>query len=162
MTTGSVSQLSEEVALSVFSGKVLAVQSIVMFAGQTSDGAVLSSIVIVCTQVLMLLQMSVAVHVRVIVYSWEHVGDAVVTSANVITGTPLQLSVAVAFPVATGSVLAVHSMVRFAGHVMTGPTLSSMTIVWTHVLKWPHSSDAVQVRVMVYSFTQLELVMTSL
>ena len=81
MTTGSVSQLSEEVALSVFSGKVLAVQSIVTFAGQTSDGAVLSSIVMVCTQVLMLLQMSVAVQVRVMLYSCAQVGDDCVTSA---------------------------------------------------------------------------------
>ena len=68
------------------------------------------------------------------VYSWEQVGDDVVTSAYAITGTPLQLSVAVAFPVATGSVLAVHSIVRFAGQVIIGPALSSMTIVWTQVL----------------------------
>ncbi len=42
-------------------------------------GGVLSSIVMVCVQELLLLQSSVAVHVRVMVYSCGHV-PAVVTS----------------------------------------------------------------------------------
>lgn len=78
------------------------------------------------------------------------------------TGTPLQLSVAVAVPVAAGRVLAVQVMVRFGGQVKVGPVLSSTTIVWTQELLFSHSSMAVQVRVIVYSFTQPELEVTSL
>ena len=55
--------------------------------------------------------------------------EAVVTSLYVTTGAGSQLSVAVAFPVLDGSVLAVHSMVIFGGHsVMTGGVLSSTVI----------------------------------
>lgn len=162
MTNGEVSQLSVDVPLPVFTGKVMAVHSMVTFGGQTIDGTVLSSMVIVCTQVLLLLHKSVAVQVRVIVYSWVQVCEEVVTSAYTTTGVPLQLSVAVAVPVVTGSVLAVHVMVRFGGHVSVGAVLSSTVMIWTHELLFSHSSDAVQVRVIVYSLTQPELVVTSL
>jgi hypothetical protein len=80
----------------------------------------------------------------------------------VTTGSPVQLSDAEAVPVAAGSVLAVHSMVRFGGQVMVGGALSSTTIVCTHELLFSHSSIAVQVRVIVYSFIQMPLAVTSL
>jgi hypothetical protein len=41
----------------------------------------------------------------------------------------VQLSVAVAVPVAAGKVLPVHSMVTLGGHVTTGGVLSSMVMI---------------------------------
>ena len=58
-------QLSVAVALPVFDGSVEAEQSIVILAGQVKAGGVLSSIVIIWTQVVRLLHESTAVHVRV-------------------------------------------------------------------------------------------------
>lgn len=107
VTTGALSQLSEAEAVPVLAGRVLAVQSIVIFEGQTIAGGVLSSTKIVWLHVLVLPQASVAVQVRVIVLSCGH-KPATVTSLNVITGVPLQLSVPVAVPVLAGNVLAVH------------------------------------------------------
>jgi hypothetical protein len=46
-----------------------------------------------------------------------------------IIGVPSQLSVAVAVPVFAGKVLAVHCMVTFAGHDITGAVLSSTMMV---------------------------------
>ena len=69
MTVGVMSQLSVEVAVPVLAGNVLAVHWIVILAGQVTDGTVLSSMVMVCTHVLTLLQISVAVQVRVMLYS---------------------------------------------------------------------------------------------
>ena len=51
------------VAFPVLAGKVLAVQEIVIFAGQVIPGPVLSTTMIFCTQVLLLPQSSVPVHV---------------------------------------------------------------------------------------------------
>ena len=107
MTVGDPSQLSVAVAEPVFAGNVLAAQSIVMFAGQVSVGATLSSTNIVCTQVLELPQASVAVQVRVMVNSCGHAPPAT-TSLETMTGALSQLSVAVAVPVFAGNVLAVH------------------------------------------------------
>ena len=71
-------------------------------------GGVLSSTKMVCRQVLELPQSSVALHVRLIVYSCGH-APPMVTSVDVIVGVGSQLSVAVAVPLAPpGAVLAVH------------------------------------------------------
>jgi hypothetical protein len=145
-----VSQLSVAVALPVFAGSVLAVHSMVMLPGHVIAGAVLSSTVMVWTQLLLLPQSSMAVHVRVIVYSCGH-PPAAVTSAYVGVTELSQLSVAVALPVLAGSVLAVHSIVTFIGQVIAGAVLSSTVMVWTQLLLLPQSSIAVQVRVIVYS-----------
>jgi hypothetical protein len=72
-----LSQLSVAVALPVFAGSVLAVHSIVILPGHVIVGAVLSSTVMVWTHVLLLPQSSVAVQVRVIVYSCGHAPPAV-------------------------------------------------------------------------------------
>ena len=69
LTAGEISQLSEAVAVPVLAGNVLAVHSMVMLGGHTIEGAALSSTTIVCIQVLVLPQSSVAVHVRAIVLS---------------------------------------------------------------------------------------------
>jgi hypothetical protein len=52
-----------------------------------------------------------------------------VTSVNETVGVASQLSVAVAEAVSGGSVPAVHSIVTFTGHVITGGVLSSKVII---------------------------------
>ena len=86
---------------------------------------------------------------------------ATVASLKVTVGALLQLSVAVAEPVFAGKVLAVHSMVRLAGQLMTGATLSSIKMICAHVLKFPQSSVALQVRVIVLSCAQAPATVTS-
>ena len=104
---GTASQLSVAVAVPVFAGKVLAVHSIVSEAGHVMTGGVLSSTIIVCVHVLLLPQSSVAVHVLTIVPSCGQ-EPPMILSDEVIVGVASQLSVAVAVPVFTGNVLAVH------------------------------------------------------
>ena len=99
-----------------------------MFAGHVIEGGALSSTTIVCTQLDELPQSSEANHVRVIVLSCGQ-PPAAVTSLNVKLGVPSQLSVADGDPVFTGSVLAVHKIVMFAGHAMTGALLSSTNMI---------------------------------
>ena len=77
---------------------------------------------------LLLPQSSVALHVLVIVNSCGH-DPPIVTSLKVIPGVVSQLSVAVALPVLAGNVLAVHSIVIFGGHVITGAWLSSTEMI---------------------------------
>ena len=113
----------------MFEGSVTAVHSIVTFPGHVIIGAVLSSTTIVWLQVFMFPQSSVAFHVRVMVYSCGQVGEAIVASVKLKVGIASQLSVAVALPVLAGKVLAVHSIVVLAGHVIIGGVLSSTKIV---------------------------------
>ena len=120
-------------------------------------GGTVSSTLIVCVATVTLPQRSVAVQVLVILNSFGH-EPLVVTSANVNVGTP-QLSVAVG--VAKDGV-AEHSIVVGAGKPeMTGGVVSSTLMVWVAVVVLPHRSVAVQVRVMLYSFGQEPLVVTS-
>ena len=96
-------------------------------------------------------QSSVAVQVRVIVYSCGH-APPVVTSLEVMVGVRSQLSVAVAVPFAPpGAVLAVHWIVMLGGQVITGAMLSSTKMVCRHELEFPQSSVALHVRCIVYS-----------
>ena len=83
-------------------------------------------------------------------------------SLNVIATVGSQLSVAVAVPVAGGNVLCPQAIVIFAGQVMTGPTLSSTTIICVQELEFPHPSWAVHVLVMVISCGQAPGTTTSL
>jgi hypothetical protein len=155
--------LSVAVAIPVVAGSVLEVHSIVTLFGHVIIGTVLSSTTIVWLHVFILPQSSVAFQVLVMVYSCGHVGEATVTSLKVTVGIASQLSVAVAVPVFAGNVLAVHSIVVLAGHVIIGAVLSSTTIVWLHVFILPQSSVAFQVLVIVYSCGQVgEATVTSL
>jgi hypothetical protein len=158
---GVASQLSVAVAVPVLAGNVLAVQSIVIFAGQVKTGAALSSTKMVCSQELELPQSSAAFQVLVMVYSCGH-DPATVTSEEVIVGEASQLSVAVAVPVLAGNVLAVQSIVIFAGQVKTGAALSSTKMVCTQDVEFPQSSATFHVRVIVYSCGQLPATVTSL
>jgi hypothetical protein len=157
---GVPSQLSVAVAVPVFAGNVLAVQSTVTLAGQVMVGAALSSTKMTCTQDVEFPQSSAAVQVLLMVYSCGH-PPATVTSEDEIVGVPSQLSVAVAIPVLAGNVLAVQSTVTFAGHVRTGAALSSTKMTCIQLAEFPQSSAAFHVRVIVYSWGQLPATVTS-
>jgi hypothetical protein len=154
-----VEQLSVAVADPVVAGSVLAVHWMVTLTGHIIEGAVLSSTVMTWRQVLKLLHASVAFHVRFIILSCGH-APATVTSVKVIANVE-QLSVAVDEPVFAGKVPEVHSIVTFAGHDMAGAVLSCIVMTWLHVLKFPHASVAFHVRVMIFSWGQIPVTMTS-
>src|SRR5438093_13151046 len=59
--------------------------------------------------------------------------------------TPLQASMALALPVAAGSVEAVQTTLTLAGQVITGPTVSVTVMVWSQVDALPQLSLAVRV-----------------
>ena len=65
-----------------------------------------------------------------------------------ITGLELQLSVAVAIPLAVALVSAEHSMVTLAGHDITGGVISLTVIVCMQLAVLLQASVALHVRVM--------------
>jgi len=120
-------------------------------------GGVVSSTLIVCEAVAVLPHPSFAVQVRVMLYSFGQV-PFVVTSAKVKVGTA-QLSVAVGV-VQDG--VAEHSMDEGPGNPeITGGVVSSTLMVCEAVAVLPHPSFAVHVLVILYSFGQVPLVVTS-
>ena len=110
-------------------------------------GKVLSITVMIWLQVLVLPEASVARQVRVIVPVPLHPPNEF-TSVEVIVDVE-QTSVAVAVPVAAGNVLVLHCRVTFAGHVITGGTLSDTVTVNVQVAVLPQPSVAVAVTVVV-------------
>jgi hypothetical protein len=113
-------------------------------------GGVLSISVITWTHVAVFPHPSVAVHVRVIVTPRRQFPDEG-TSLKSIDGVRLQLSVAVAVPVFTGSGFSSQSIVISGGQTITGAVLSSTVITWTQVVLSPSGYVAVHVRVMTNS-----------
>jgi hypothetical protein len=75
----------------------------------------------------------------------------VLTSLYVIAifATGVHISVAVAVPVPAGVLSASQLIVIFVGQVITGLVTSCTVIVWIHSLKFPVTSVARQVLVMV-------------
>src|SRR5439155_18813513 len=100
---------------------------------------------IVCRQLALLPQPSVAVHVRKIA---PLPVQLVLSNAStkLILLTPLHVSVTEAVPVLSVVVAMVHSRVRSAGQVMTGGTVSLKAMICRHVALLPQPSVAVQVR----------------
>src|SRR6185295_6461471 len=94
-------------------------------------GGVVSTKMICCTQLELLLQLSVAVQVRSTPSC--PVQLVVATSLWVIAGVPPQLSVAVAEPVFAGAVESPHWRATSAGQVMTGGVVSTKVICWTQL-----------------------------
>jgi hypothetical protein len=114
---------------------------------------------IVCNAVLVFPQSSVAVHVRVILYSEGHV-PGVFASLKVNDTNGSQRSVAVGV---VNAGVAGHSMVVGPGSApITGGVVSSTLMVCDAVLVLPQSSVAVHVRVTLYSAGQAPGVVTSL
>jgi len=123
-------QASVAVALPVALGAMLAPHSTVTFVGAVIVGGEVSRTVIVCTQVELLPQGSVARQVREMILVLPQL--LAVESLKVITGVP-QVSVAVAMPVAFVVVTAGQLSVTEAGHVMTGAVASTTVTVWLQV-----------------------------
>src|SRR5437879_2677168 len=97
-------------------------------------GGVVSTTVMVWTQLVELRQASVAVQVRVIVFliwSTAQLAPGVSTSELLMAMAlgPLQLSVAVAMPVAAGLVSPGHSTVVLVGQVIMGRVVSTTVMV---------------------------------
>ncbi len=126
--------------------------------GQVITGAVVSTTSIVLLQLLELPTQSVAVHVRVTLYSCGHV-PGVVTSSYVIVGESSQASTAVASP-KTG-VFGHSTGETTVGHVITGAVVSTTSIVLLQLLELPTQSVAVHVRVTLYSCGHVPGVVTS-
>lgn len=102
---------------------------------------------IVLLQEAALPQSSVAVHVRVTLYSWGH-WPATLTSAKVIATVASHASDTAGVP---KEGVFPHSIgLTTTGQVISGAVLSSILIVWLQVLALSQSSIAVHVRVKVY------------
>ncbi len=158
---GVASQISVAVAVPVPGGSVPEAHMTVRLGGQVIVGGVLSSTEIFCTQVLELLQSSVAFQVRLMVFSWGQV-PPIVMSVKVMVGVGSHISVAVADPVVVGAVLVVQPMVTLIGHVITGGTLSVRVIICVQQAELPLSSVAFQVRLILYPNPQsLDATVTS-
>jgi hypothetical protein len=124
-------------------------------------GGTLSSMKIVWLHEELLPQLSVAIHVLVMVPSCGQ-EPAVVTSLKESVVSASQLSVADAIPVLVGSVLASHSIVTLGGHVMIGSRVSISIMICTHESLLPHASTTIQVLMIVISWTQDPSTITSL
>src|SRR5439155_27336444 len=116
-----------------------------VLAGQVIEGLVVSTTVMVWSQVAKLPQSSVATQVRVMTPVFPQPGA---TASVWLMATLPQASLPVAVPVALGSVEAVHSTVVLGGPVIDGLVVSTTLMVCTRLVLLPESSVAVQVREM--------------
>ena len=117
--------------------------------GLTTTGQLMTGAVLSCTTIVLLHcdafpHSSVAVHVRVTLYSWGH-APGVVTSAYVTNTAGSHASVTVGVPKL--SVVPHSTGLMTTGQEMTGAILSCTTIVRLHCDAFPQSSVAVHVRV---------------
>jgi hypothetical protein len=138
-------QTSVALAMPVLLVRVSAGQLSVRLGGSVSAGAVESRTVMVCTITLLLLQESSATQRRRIVRALPQL---LLTLSLKLTLTALQVSVAVARPVALVAVLPPHSTVTFAGALRTGGVMSRTVRVWTQLDWLPQASVARHVREM--------------
>src|SRR5919108_338731 len=119
----AASQLSVPLAESVFAGEVSSVQLITVSGGQTIRGLVVSCTVINWTQVLVLLQSSVASQVRVMVYSCGQLPFEITSLCEIATDAS-QLSVPLADNVFAGVVSSVQLITVSGGQTITGLVVS--------------------------------------
>src|SRR5438067_241597 len=153
-------QLSVAVATPVLSVVGNVVHSSVMSVGQVMIGRVVSLKLMVCVQLALFPQRSVAVQVRRMV---PRPVQLVVSKASrkLTLETPLHVSVAVALPALFVVGDTVHSRVMSLGQVMTGGVVSWKLIVCTQLVRLPQPSIAVQVRRMAPLPVQLVLLNAS-
>ena len=134
----------------------------VMFEGQVITGAVWSFTVMTWVQVLLFPHTSVALYVLVIVYLLAQVWLLITSPIWVIVTVPAQLSVAVTKEVLGAGTAEAQLTVTGAGQVITGGVWSFTVIICVHSVKFPHTSVALYVLVMVYLLAQVWLLITSL
>jgi hypothetical protein len=145
-TSGIGSQISVAVAANVTTAPALVMQGTLLLVGQVITGGVVSTTVTVKLHEALFPLASVAVQVTVVVPIRKVLPDA---GVQTITGFGSQMSVAVAWNVATAPAGLVHSRVIFAGQVMTGGVVSTTVTVKLHEELLPLASVAVQVTVVV-------------
>src|SRR6266851_2356707 len=124
--------------------------------GHVTTGLVMSRTVMVCTQLVLLPQASAAVQVRAMTLVPPQL---LVTESVYRIVTWLQVSCAVATPVALVVVTAGHSRTRSGGQVMDGPVMSRTVIICTQLALLPQASVAVQVRAI--TLVPLQLLVTT-
>ncbi len=137
--TAGVPQLSVAVTSVISGAGTCVMHSKVVSAGHVIVGAVMSSTVIVWTQVEVLPQLSVAMYVRVMILGQLPLH---ISLTKVTAGVP-QLSVAVTRLVSGAGTSLMHSKVRSAGQVICGGVMSSTVIVCAHVAVFPQLSVAI-------------------
>ena len=144
----SSSQLSIAVTTPSAGAAGIVLQSASTSVGTPANvGASLSVNVSICVAVAAFPQLSVAVHVRVIVCSQPF---SALVSANSITTSVSQLSVAVITPSTGAAGILAQSTVASAGiPANSGAVVSCTKIVCVAIFALPQSSLAVQVRVIV-------------
>jgi hypothetical protein len=152
-------QLSVAITEAVFTAGTAVAHTTVMSAGQVIVGTVLSSTVIVCVHSAKLPHSSVARYVRVTVFGQFWLLSTSPTCVIVIV--PLQLSVAVTSPMFAGGSWPLQSTLAAGGQVTTGATSSFTVMFCAQVFELPHSSVALYVRVTVYLFAQVWLLIAS-
>src|SRR5262249_21548562 len=115
----------------------------VRLLGQVSTGAVVSTIVIVCVQVLVDPQQSIAVQVR-LTMAFPN-GPITWLSLKVTMGAGSQSSIAMARPIKLRLVHVLQSAVRSIGHAITGGVTSGylpalpalkMALIWAALKTW--------------------------
>jgi hypothetical protein len=114
----------------------------------------------ICWQIALLPQASMALHVRVMIRVVGH-GPPVTLSVNVTTGLASHASVAVAVPVVLGTAEPLQLVSKSAGQVITGGVVSRNVMVCVHVRMFPAQSVAFQVRLIRRTFGQLRVVRLS-
>src|SRR2546428_277610 len=115
--------------------------STIRLVGMVSAGGVVSRTIIVCVQLALLPQASVAVQRRAMVLVLPQL--LVVKSVKVMTGV-LPASVAVATPVTLVVVTAGYSRITSGTQAMTGAVVSRTVMSWVLLVELPHSSVARQ------------------
>src|SRR6266516_3091359 len=130
MIVGLGSQLSVAVALPVALGSVEALQSTVVSAGQVMLGAVVSTTLMVCAQLAVLPQVSVAVQVRVMTIAFGQLPGTELSLYPAVRSRLVE-EVAVARPVTVGFVEELHSTVTVGGQWMVGGVLLPTMILCT-------------------------------
>src|SRR6266849_1747079 len=124
--------------------KLPALHSLVLLEKQVMIGAMVSTWAIVCLQVLVLPQGSVASQVRVATKVLPQPRFVTVLKIVIATGPqPLVPEVGLS----KVKLPALHSLVLLEKQVMIGAMVSTWAIVWLHVLVLPQGSVASQVRV---------------
>jgi hypothetical protein len=136
-------QLSLPVAVPRAPWSVASPHSTVASAGQSIEGAVVSTTAITWSQLVLLPHSSVDVHLRVI-------NSVLAQPLTVLSTEPmltlLQLSLPVAVPLAATLVSAGQSSTASAGQLIEGAVVSTTVITWRHLVLLPHSSVDVHVR----------------
>ena len=135
-TATSTVQLSIAVTIAIVG---IEVQSTVTSVGTfAKTGAVLSSTVITWVSNIWLLQESVAVHIRVIVYGQP------VEIFSVKTTSKLGVQLSLAVTIAAAGIEAQSTVTSFGTFANDGKVLSSTVINWEAIVWFPHESVAVQ------------------